>query len=177
MKHYIETKNLVLREWLETDLPVFVQINSDEKVMEYFLKPLTRQETFDFYRRIQQEFASYGYGLYAVEVKETQTFIGYVGFHNVPQEMDFAPAVEIGWRLHPDFWGKGYATEAASACLDYARRKLKFREVYSFTSLPNERSQRVMQKIGMSRIREFGHPFVELSHPLYKHILYKYNFD
>lgn len=105
--------------------------------------------------------------------KETQTFIGYVGFHNVPLEMSFAPAVEIGWRLHPDFWGKGYATEAATACLDYARRELKFKEIYSFTSLPNKRSERVMQKIGMSRVMEFGHPLVEPTHPLYKHILYK----
>lgn len=173
MKHYIETENLVLREWSETDLPAFTQINSDNKVMEYFLKPLTPEETISFYQRIQQEFASSGYGLYAVEEKETQTFIGYVGFHNVPLEMSFAPAVEIGWRLHPDFWDKGYATEAATACLDYARRELKFKEIYSFTSLPNKRSERVMQKIGMSRVMEFGHPLVEPTHPLYKHILYK----
>lgn len=177
MKQYIETENLILREWSEADLPTFAQINSSEKVMEYFLKPLTLQETIDFYHRILQEFASYGYGLYAVEVKKTQTFIGYVGFHNVPQEMDFAPAVEIGWRLHSDFWGKGYATEAATACLDYARKELKFKEVYSFTSLPNKRSERVMQKMGMTRVKTFGHPLVAPDHPLYKHVLYKYKID
>ena len=56
----------------------------------------------------------------AVECKKTRNFLGYVGFHNIAFESDFTPGVEIGWRLCRDVWGKGYATEAASACLDYA---------------------------------------------------------
>lgn len=173
MKQYIETEHLILRDWAEADIPAFARLNSDGKVMEYFLKPLSRQETEAFYQRIQQEFASYGYGLYAVEEKVSNCFIGYVGFHNVPPEMDFAPAVEIGWRLLPEYWGRGYATEAATACLEYAQTELKFQEVCSFTSLPNKRSENVMRKIGMSRVKEFNHPLVDANHPLYRHVLYK----
>ncbi|MBD9092421.1 MAG: N-acetyltransferase, partial [Bacteroides oleiciplenus] len=149
------------------------RLNSDDKAMEFFLNKLSYQETLDFYNRIQKEFASSGYGLYAVEKKEDHAFIGYVGLHNITFDVDFAPAVEIGWRLLPELWNQGYATEAASACLEYARTTLGLKELYSFTSLPNKRSERVMQKIGMMKDKEFNHPLVSPDHPLYRHILYK----
>ena len=115
---YIETPHLLLRDWKEEDILPFVRMNSDKEVMEFFLTTLTEEETMAFYCRIRKEFEEYGYGLYAVECKETQNFLGYVGFHNIAFESDFTPGVEIGWRLCRDAWGKGYATEAASACLD-----------------------------------------------------------
>ena len=102
--------------------------------MEFFITTLTQEETMAFYCRIRKEFEEYGYGLYAVECKKTRNFLGYVGFHNIAFESDFTPGVEIGWRLCRDVWGKGYATEAASACLDYASDNLPFKTVYS--SLP-----------------------------------------
>ena len=74
---------------------------------------------------------------------------------------------------HGDYRGKGYATEAASACLDYASDNLPFKTVYSFTAIPNKRSERVMQKIGMHFEKEFDHPLVEQGHWLCRHILYK----
>ena len=73
----------------------------------------------------------------------------------------------------PGVWGKGYATEAASACLDYASDNLPFKTVYSFTAIPNKRSARVMQKIGMHFEKEFDHPLVEQEHWLCRHVLYK----
>lgn len=176
MKQYIETQRLILRSWQEEDIPHFARLNSDDKVMEYFLKKLSYNETIALYNQIQNEFMACGFGAYAVEEKDTGVFIGFVGLHNVTFEVDFAPAVEILWRLLPEFWGKGYATEAAIACLNYAKDELKLREIVSFTSLPNKRSEHVMQKIGMARIKEFNHPLVESSHPLYKHILYKIAF-
>lgn len=171
-KQYIETPRLILRDWKE-DIPVFARLNSDDRVMEFFLNKLSYQETLDFYNRIRKEFASRGYGLYAVEKKEDHAFIGYVGLHDVTFDVDFAPAVEIGWRLAPEAWNQGYATEAASACLEYAKTTLVLKELYSFTSLPNKRSERVMQKIGMVKDKEFNHPLVSPDHPLYRHILYK----
>ena len=154
-KQYIETSRLILRDWKEEDIPVFARLNSDDKAMEFFLNKLSYQETLDFYNRIQKEFSTSGYGLYAVEKK------------------DFAPAVEIGWRLIPEVWNQGYATEAASACLEYAKTTLGMKELYSFTSLPNKRSERVMQKIGMVKNKEFNHPLVSPDHPLRRHVLYK----
>jgi RimJ/RimL family protein N-acetyltransferase len=173
MKQYIETQRLILRSWQEADIPHLARMNSDDRVMEYFLKTLSYEETIALYNQIQEEFKRYGFGAYAVEERETGAFIGFVGLHNVTFEVDFAPAVEILWRLLPEYWGKGYAAEAAKAYLKYAKDELKLKEIVSFTSLPNKRSEHVMQKIGMTRIKEFAHPLVEPNHPLYRHILYR----
>lgn len=173
MKQYIETKRLILRTWQEEDIPHLARLNSDEKVMAYFLKKMSYQETVALYNQIQEEFVAYGFGVYAVEEKDSGVFIGFVGLHNVTFEVDFAPAVEILWRLLPEFWGKGYATEAAIACLNYVKDELKLKEIVSFTSLSNKRSENVMQKIDMTRIKEFDHPLVEPNHPLCRHILWR----
>lgn len=74
--------------------------------------------------------------------------MGYTGLHQITFDVDFAPGIEIGWRLAHEYWGRGYAPEAATACLEYARKSLDIKELFSFTSLPNQRSERVMQKIG-----------------------------
>ena len=100
-------------------------------------------------------------------------FIGYIGLHHTNFETDFCPCIEIGWRLCENSWGRGYATEGARACLDYAFRQLQLPEIYSFTSLPNRRSERVMQKIGLQKIGEFDHPLVPAGHPLLRHVLYR----
>lgn len=172
---YIKTPRLLLRDWTEEDILPFARMNSNKEVMEFFLNPLTEEETRAFYHRIQKEFQEFSYGLYAVESKETHTFLGFVGFHNIAFKADFAPGVEIGWRLCKEAWGKGYATEAASACLEYAKQHLKLKKVYSFTSVPNKRSERVMQKIGMKLEKEFDHPLIEEGHWLRPHLLYKYH--
>ena len=83
MNTYMETPRLILRDWKEEDIPVFAGLNSNDQVMEFFLKKLSYQETLDFYNRIRKEFASRGYGLYAVEKKENHAFIGYVGLHDI----------------------------------------------------------------------------------------------
>lgn len=173
IRKYIETSRLILRDWKEEDMPDFARLNGDERVMKYFLKKLSYEETLDFYRRIQAEIEDCGFGLFAVERKEDAAFIGFVGLHAITFELDIVPAIEIGWRLLPEFWEKGYATEAAVACLDYAGKELGMKEVYSFTSIPNKRSERVMQKIGMKKIKEFDHPLVESGHLLCRHVLYK----
>lgn len=170
---YVETERLVLRDWQKEDLTTFVRMNQDPRVMEYFLKPLTVDESRNFYERIQKEIEKYGYGLFAVEVKISGEFIGYIGLHHTAFEADFCPCVEIGWRLCAEAWGKGYATEGAMACLDYAFGSLQVPELYSFTSLSNRRSERVMQKIGMQKIKEFDHPLVPGGHELLRHLLYR----
>lgn len=172
---YIETPRLLLRDWKKEDIPSFTAMNSDPTVMKYFLKRLDKKESLEFYNKIQEEFLMYGYGLYAVEKKENGAFIGYTGFHNITFDVDFAPGVEIGWRLRHEEWNQGFATEAAKACFEYAKKHLPFRTIWSFTSLPNKSSEKVMQKIGMERIKEFSHPAVPENHPLKQHVLYKSN--
>ena len=99
--------------------------------------------------------------------------IGFIGFIHQTFESDFTPCSEISWRLRPEFWGKGYATEGAMACLDYGFNYLDFQSVYSFTATVNTRSERVMQKIGLHKVKEFDHPKLERSSWLCRHVLYK----
>ena len=169
----IETNRLILRQWRDEDILPFSEINRDAEVMEYLPKCLSLEETEQFYNRIVAEHNSYGYGLYAVEIKNSGSFIGYVGFHHFDFKAEFSPGIEIGWRLAKEYWNKGYATEAAEACLDYACKYNFFKEVYSFTSVGNHRSERVMQKIGMGKVGEFDHPKLSLDSPLLRHVLYQ----
>lgn len=169
---YLETSRLLLRDWEEADLEPFSRLNADEQVMRYFPKTLSPEETHGFYQSIVAEFKECGFGLYAVEVKERKEFIGFIGFHRPTFESDFTPCVEIGWRLKKEAWGKGYATEGATACLQLGFNQLGFDEVYSFTATINTPSQNVMTKIGMSYLKLFDHPRVEKDSPLCKHVLY-----
>ncbi|NOU67762.1 GNAT family N-acetyltransferase [Paenibacillus sp. LMG 31461] len=169
---YLETARLRLRNWVETDLEPFRQLNADEEVMTYFPKTLSKDETDTFYRSILSEFQECGFGLYAVEVKENQEFIGFIGFHRANLESDFTPCIEIGWRLKKAAWGKGYATEGAEACLHYGFKELGFPKVYSWTAEINKPSSNVMNKIGMQFIKMFNHPKVGLDSALCRHVLY-----
>lgn len=170
---FIETPRLILRTWKDSDLKIFQEMNSNPIVMEFFLNKLSFDETSLFFERIQKEFTEKNYGLYAVELKATNEFIGFTGFHYTNMDTDFCPCVEIGWRYTNRAWGNGYATEAAKACLEYAKENMNLKEVYSFTSVPNKRSENVMRKIGMLKIKSFAHPLVPDEHPLKEHVLYK----
>lgn len=171
-KVYIETSRLLLRGWQKSDLEPFARMNADQQVMRYFPEPYSQEKTRQFFATIQQEFADYGYGLYAAEEKITGLLIGYIGFHRAAFDMEFCPCIEIGWRLNKTFWNKGYATEGAKACLEYGFSHLGFEKVYSFTAVVNRPSERVMQKIGMSLECYFEHPNVPEDHPLRPHLLY-----
>lgn len=169
---YIETERLILRSWRPEDLPPFIAMNKDKRVMRYFPALLSDSETMAFYNRIQDEFKCKGWGLYAVEIKSTGKFIGYVGLHAIGFEADFTPGIEIGWRLAADYHNQGYATEAAEAVLELAR-KAGIERLYSFTAKINAPSERVMQKIGMVKSGEFNHPKLSADSPLLTHLLYR----
>lgn len=169
---YIETDRLVLRSWKDADLPMFKAMNRDEIVMQYFPTTLDDAETEAFFNRIQEEFDKNGWGLYAVEIKKTGEFIGYVGLHEIGFEAEFTPGVEIGWRLAADYHNQGYATEAAEAVLQLAKT-LGIGLLYSFTATINTPSERVMQKIGMVKVKEFAHPKLPADSPLLMHVLYR----
>ncbi len=140
--------------------------------MRYFPATLNEAETEAFYNRIQDEFNRYHRGLYAVEIKTTGEFIGYVGLHEIGFEADFTPGIEIGWRLAADYHNQGYATEAAKAVLKLAKES-GIGRLYSFTAKINSPSERVMQKIGMVRVGEFKHPKLSVDSPLSDHVLYR----
>lgn len=169
---YAETERLILRSWKSKYLSLFADMNKDHRVMRYFPASLSEAETEAFYNRIQDEFNRKGWGLYAVVIKSTGEFIGYVGLHEIGFEADFTPGIEIGWRLAADYHNQGYATEAAQAVLKLAEG-LGIDCLYSFTAKINAASERVMQKIWMTKIGEFDHPKLPKYSPLLTHVLYK----
>ncbi len=168
---YVEPERLILRSWEPKDLPLFADMNKDYRVMRYFPAILSDVETEDFHNRIQDEFTRKGWGLYAVELKFTGEFIGYVGLHEIGFDADFTPGIEIGWRLAADYHNQGYASEAAKVVLKLAK-ELGIDCLYSFTAKINIPSERVMQKIGMTKIGEFDHPKLSKDSPLLTHVLY-----
>jgi RimJ/RimL family protein N-acetyltransferase len=143
--------------------------------MEYFVSPLSRSQSDSLVDVFRDEFADKGFCPWAVELRDTERFIGFVGLHTVSDEMTFAPAVEVGWRLAKAYWGLGYASEAGGASLRFAFQTLHLDEVVSFTSVSNIRSQRVMTRIGMERdeTSNFEHPSVPVGNPLRPHLLYR----
>lgn len=179
MPPVITTQRLHLRNWLSTDADPFYAINQDPLVYEYLKGPMTMDEVRDFIDRMQQQFTLGGYTLWAVEEKSSGAMMGFVGLNHTDWPAHFTPAVEIGWRLGSQYWGKGYATEAAKAVLSYAFEALSLTELVSLTAVANQRSRRVMEKIGMTHdpADDFNHPKLPADHPLLRHVLYRLHRD
>jgi ribosomal-protein-alanine N-acetyltransferase len=148
-------------------------MNQDPEVMEFFPKILSPEESANLYNKITLFLEQKGFGLFAVESKQTHQFAGFIGFNQPTFTSYFTPCIEIGWRLGRQFWNQGFATEGASACLKYGFITLGFKDIYSWTSKINTKSIRVMEKIGLTYDGEFEHPNVTVGHPLRPHVLYK----
>jgi ribosomal-protein-alanine N-acetyltransferase len=181
----IRTERLVLRDWGDGDLEPFAALNADAEVMEHFPSTLTRAESDDLVERIRHQAVDAGFSLWAVEVADPEPsrpgpadpgpsdgrpgstwrtgFAGFTGIIRPPFVVSGridAGTVEIGWRLARWAWGRGLATEAASAVLGAAFTEFGLEEVVSFTVADNLRSQAVVQRIGLRRApdRDFDHP-------------------
>jgi RimJ/RimL family protein N-acetyltransferase len=154
----IETERLLLRDWQPSDAEPFAVLNADPEVTRYLRGPVPRAESDELIARIRAHWRDHGFGLYAVEVKETRDFAGFIGLA-VPSFLpDVLPAVEVGWRLAREHWGSGYATEGARACLDHGFGDLGLRQVISIIDPRNAASVRVAEKLGMTRGRDRIHP-------------------
>jgi len=150
-------------------------MNADPEVMAHFPATLTRAESDLLMERIEAGFEAHGFGLWAVDVRKSEEFIGFVGL-GVPEfEAHFTPAIEIGWRLARPAWGHGYATEAAGAALEFGVEVAGLTEVVSFTSTGNDRSRAVMERLGMTHdpAEDFDHPALPKGHPQRRHVLYR----
>ena len=180
MKPCIETERLYLRQWQASDFAIFAAMNADPEVMKYFPKLLSAKVSDIIASTCQQLIEDNGWGFWALSLKKgsnkNDAFIGFVGLNQTHADMSFAPCVEIAWRLRKEFWGQGYATEAARASLDFAFTELALDDVVAFTAVINQRSQLLMARIGMTDTQDnFYHPALESNHPLAEHVLYKLN--
>ncbi|MFF2073727.1 GNAT family N-acetyltransferase [Kitasatospora sp. NPDC058162] len=152
----IETSRLILRRWREGDVPVMAEVNADPEVMRWIGdgKVLTPERTRAAIERIERSWDAEGFGLFAVELRESGELAGFAGL-SVPSFLpEVLPAVEIGWRLGRPFWGRGIATEAATAALRFGFESCESERIISIARIGNTASERVMAKLGLRAERE-----------------------
>ena len=165
----LRTSRLLLRPWRNEDIAPFGKMSADSGVMEY-LPPADD----GWAARARAHWDVHGFGQWVVELPDEASFIGVVGLGVVGYEAPFTQAVEVAWRLARPYWGRGYATEAARAALDHGFGELGLQEIVALTVPANQRSRRVMERLGMTRRPEddFDHPRMPEG-PLRRHVLYR----
>jgi RimJ/RimL family protein N-acetyltransferase len=179
----LRSERLVLRDWTDADLEPFARLNADPVAMEHFPSTLDRAQSDAMVEVLRNRWRAHGLSWWAVEERASGEFLGAVGLLQVTVVAPFndpdAPSVEVGWRLLPSSWGHGYAPEAAAAALDWGFGACDLSEIVSFTVPANQRSRRVMAKLGMTHdpAADFDHPSVDPSHALRRHVLYRLDGD
>lgn len=191
MHHELRDGRVTLRAWRDEDLEAWAALNADPQVMRHFPHTWSRAESDASAERVRARLAEQGYGLWALQTPE-RPFAGFVGLALVPFDFpddvvarlwphartgapaaaDPPPLHEIGWRLAREAWGRGDATTAARATLDFARHVLGLPGVVSFTATSNVASQAVMRRLDMQPAGEFDHPRLAEGHPLRRHLLF-----
>jgi len=159
MHNYLFTsERLGFRNWTDDDIPLMAAINADPAVMEFFPSVLTTEQTTAFVQRMKNMLAEKGYCYFAVDRLEDGAFIGFTGLFYQDYDAPFTPCTDIGWRLDKQYWNKGYATEGAERCLQYAFQDLRLKNIKATAPRINVRSVNVMEKIGMKKQLDFIHP-------------------
>lgn len=171
----LQTGRLILRQWRDSDREPFAAMGASGEVMEHFPARMTRTDSDSFIDRMTAHIDDHGWGLWSLESRETGAFLGFTGLSVPGFDAHFTPAVEVGWRLARHAWGYGYASEAARRALVYGFESLGLRELVSFATATNVRSQAVMDRIGMTHdpADDFDHPAIVPSSPLNRHVLYR----
>ena len=159
----LSTARLLMRGWTARDREVFAAMNADPEVMEHFPATLSRAESDAFVDRVERGFDAHGFGLWALELRETGDFVGFTGlavprFRSPWMDEREQPVVEVGWRLLRSAWGRGLASEAAREACRFGFEEVGRHEITSFTVVGNTRSQAVMRRLGMTPIAEYDHP-------------------
>ncbi len=175
MDEGLRTERLLLRPWRDEDRAPFAALNADPEVVRHLPGALDRAASDALLDRLEAQRRELGYGLWAVEVVGGAACIGFVGLQPLPFDQPPAPAVEVGWRLAREHWGRGYATEGARGALAHAFDVLGLDEVVSMTVPANTRSRAVMERLGMHRdpADDFDHPGLPVGHPLRRHVLHR----
>ena len=155
----LETPRLIVRRWLPDDVERMRPLATDPRVLRYIGdgRPWSDDRLRRFVRGGIEQAKSRGWVLWPLVHKADELMIGFCGF-----DAGFPPDVEIGWRLLPEYWGRGLATEAARAVLDYGFRTFHFPRVISVAQPANVASVRIMEKLGLRFDRRFVHNGIEV---------------
>ena len=171
----LRTPRLLLREWRDEDIDPFIVHLANPEVMA-MLPPLPdRAACAAWIARMRTHNETHGFAYWAVELPGEAPLIGAIGLSCINFADAFGMAVEVGWRLALPYWGKGYATEAARAVIEDGFCRLDIAEIVAFTVPMNQRSQAVMQRLGMTRdpADDFDHHRYDAGHPMRRHVLYR----
>ncbi len=171
----LRTPRLLLRAFRDGDAGAFAAMNADPRVMAHFPAALSRAESDALLASLRAASAREAFGVWAVELAQGGAFAGMVGLDRATFEAPFTPCVEVLWRLAPQHWGKGYATEAARAAVEHGFTRAGLGEILSWTVPANRASWRVMERLGMTHDQadDFDHPRVPAGHRLRRHVLYR----
>jgi ribosomal-protein-alanine N-acetyltransferase len=144
----LETARLRLREFTAGDAEALEAVLGDPLAMQYYPAPFNRAEVDDWIRRNRARYFDPGFGLWAMQLKASGELIGDCGcfIRELHGDVEF----ELGWHVRRDLWGKGYATEAAQCCIQYAFSTLGAERVTALIRPENLGSCRVAEKNGMS---------------------------
>ncbi len=172
----LETSRLLLRPWEDRDRAAFAAINADAEVRRYYFPSvLSRAQSDELIDRCAEHLDRHGFGFVAVERRDDGCLIGGLGLSRPGPEVPGAADMEIGWILGRANWRRGYAIEAASACLVHAWSAMSANEVIAYTSTINAPSRRLMEKLGMTRspADDFDDSTVPEGNALRPHVLYR----
>lgn len=157
MKYIFTSDRLGFRNWRSSDLTFLNKLNSNKEVMKYFPKTSSKNENMKFILKMKSMFNTKGYCYFVVESLQSKEIIGFIGLAYQDYEAEFTPAIDIGWRLMPEFWGKGFATEGARRVLIFAQNDLQIKTIFAIAPVINHRSIEIMERIGMSYQYDFNH--------------------
>ena len=148
----IETERLLLRRWRDEDMEPYARMCADPEVMRFIGdgSPLTREGSEGQISRFLRHWDERGFGLWVLEGKEGKTFIGFAGLAHQEDWTEGEHKTEVGWRLDRAFWGRGLATEAARASVDYGFETLGLERIISIIQPGNVASRRVAAKAGLT---------------------------
>jgi RimJ/RimL family protein N-acetyltransferase len=169
----IGTERLIMRGWRDSDIAPWAAMNADPEVRRYLGPLLTFEQAEAWALNFQDDLDRYGFGFWALEVRASGDFIGFTGLGTVDEDLPFA-GTELAWRLARPAWGRGYATEAALAAMNYGFATMGVPEIVAVTMAANLRSQAVMRRIGMTTdpAEDFDDPDVA-EDPLRRHVVYR----
>ncbi len=173
-KNYIfKSQRLGFRNWIDSDVEKMSKINSDKDVMAFFPNVQSENKTLNFINRMKKQYLEKRYCYFAVDKLIDGDFIGFIGLSEQTFKSDFTPCIDIGWRIDKNKWNNGFATEGALRCLEFASDELKLDHIYATAPKVNIKSELIMKKIGMNRIKTFNHPLLFQNNRLKECVLYR----
>ncbi|HEX4819823.1 MAG TPA: GNAT family N-acetyltransferase [Acidimicrobiales bacterium] len=155
----VETERLLLRSWRRDDVDALSRVFAKPEVWHFpFGRGWTADETSAFLDRKLDEWATRGWSQWAVIDKSSDVLIGFLGLNPPGFLPEVMPTVEVGWRIDPEYWGRGLATEGGRAALRFGFEDLGLDEIVSIYEPANVASGRVMERLGMTHDRDTVHP-------------------